>query len=397
MGCCGSYSVQNLPSRSTLTDILTNKTERLKIDSSFDDSSCLSISQIPFLSNSVNNIPDTNFSNTFELLGKNTPFETQIPPKTLYCNNNHILTWDTQVVFRSFQSTSSWTLICESCSSNFSSACWHCKACTYSICEICGNLNGNKPPHLKCRKNHILLWSPETIWDYRKDSTSEIFACDLCKEIKHEPSWNCDKCGYDICIPCGEKQKIEPCQNYLECFFNHKLSYVTLLLDESQYETYGIQCKTCQNWVDPDSPFCQCEVHDVDVCLKCVDDELKSLVPHPGFRCKDGKVMKIVAKEWVLQEIGDSVACDICKTEYFEYAFMCTDCFLCYCFSCGKDLHVKILNSYKETCKIGHQLVYKSPEEGDFVCVICREYFNTGFFTCESCNYKICVKDLELS
>lgn len=395
MGCCGSHPVDNLTSKTTLSEMLVNKTEKLKVGSSFDDSSSLSFMQVPYLCSSVNHAVDVNFCLVNDSYPSPEKSEILKSPDPLQCENNHILSWNTQLIFDIFQTSNSWTITCQLCLSNFSSFCWHCDTCNYSVCESCGNASGIKAPYLKCRKNHRLLWSPETIWYYRKDSTSEIFACDICKEIKHEPSWNCDQCGFDICITCGEKFNIKPCERFLEFCFNHRLNYVTLVLDESLYESFGILCKSCQKWIDPDSPFFQCEVHDIDVCLKCADDELKELVPHPGFRCKDGKTMKIIGKDWVLQEFSDNVACDLCKSDSFDYSFMCTDCFLCYCFTCSKDLHTKILNCHTKSCKIGHPLQYKSPEEGDFICNTCRDYFQTGFFTCECPNYKLCPKDLD--
>jgi hypothetical protein len=400
MGCCSSHPVNSLSSASKLSEKYFNKPENLKIISSFDDSSFLSIIKIPKKDHSLSNA-----RNSISLSLDESEILLQLPHKStptnpkklnflsnsLKCEKNHKMFWSSKIL-NSFDSPSLPLNNCFQCQVQSADSSWSCESCQVTLCESCGDLKGESAPHLRCPEGHILFWSPQTVWLYHRPQEPAVFACDNCEKVKHEPSWHCPECEFDLCLTCGESFNLKPLQEGLSCSEgHHRLGYVKLEVDISESQAFGIECFSCAEWIEPGDMLFQCDKHFLDYCLECFDHLLKKMIPHPGFRCKDWKKLQVFEKKKVCDEICDEIACDVCKGIMFEFCYLCDECFLCFCMPCAQVFHRKIKSFHQMKCMLGHTVQFFKPTDEGFECGKCKGLFMTGSFGCLECDEKICV------
>lgn len=320
-------------------------------------------------------------------------------PKKFECDSGHELLWYSDLPFYFYKLTQNWTIRCSVCQKIYSSAGWHCRSCNYDMCEDCAHHLGKETPKIKCDSGHECTWSPETVFLYNEINESRGFRCNICKETKFEPCWNCTTCFFDCCISCAIKDhKIHPPNDTLICTELHHLTYFRDIKSHISDEI-ALVCDKCKSEFTEGECFC-CQEHGYDLCIKCAKKKICSTTPHPGYLCREDKKMKIEEVAKKKEESGeDDIACEICKNGDMKYAYLCGDCMQCYCLKCSRELSKKIAKCHKLHCKNGHQLKWASSsavEIKKFKCDTCAKSYSTGLFTCGECNFNICINHLDL-
>ena len=316
------------------------------------------------------------------------------------CDNGHELIWHTDIPFHYMKITETPMIECSRCKIAYSSAGWHCRECLYDLCENC-SLEFDKPRQfMKCEEQHELFWSPETVGIYKENSPSSVgFRCNGCKKALIEPNWHCDHCSYDICIACGIKNGFKPPLNLLVCDKEHVLKQMDVVQEEA--DDYVLGCNLCSAVINDRIGFhCgECTEVDFDICLKCANKSISNMIPHPLYKCKEGKQLLLLDNlPAIRQESGEDCKCCSCGKENMNKAFICLDCCQCYCLKCSKKLYQSISALHKMKCENGHQLSYSYVSKYDskrFKCNICNELYGSGCFCCNACNFYVCIKDIQ--
>lgn len=326
------------------------------------------------------------------------PAHHTLKPTKFECDNGHDLLWYTDLPFHYFTVSSNWTLRCSICQSLYSCAGWHCRSCNYDMCIKCAEHLGKKAPELKCSAGHTCTWAPESVFIYKEESDSDGFICNICRSYKYEPNWNCVMCSYDVCISCAiETKNIHPPIDYLMCSENHHLKYYKDIQSHISSEVQLV-CDKCKTEITEGECF-NCNDHSFDMCIKCAKKRMFRTIPHPGYQCNEGKKLKIEDIESIKEETGKDIKCDICLRDNMKWAYLCGDCLQCYCLTCSRSLSKKIEECHKEKCKQGHQLTWTLSSEEEInklKCSTCSKSFSTGSFSCEDCNFNLCIKDMHL-
>ena len=328
------------------------------------------------------------------------------PPKVVVaknfeCDKGHELKWHSDIPFRYESINSTWLIRCDSCSNTYTGPGYHCDQCNYNLCETCCKPFSKPRQVLFCEANHELLWSPALVWKYKSEGHPDSFNCNLCKSSRHEPSWSCSACNYDVCLKCAQQADIVFPQEYIKCGqVNHPLDYVTSV-EPSEIDDKPVThlCDLCENVINDSEPRLLCNSHKFDVCIECANKRLYDMIPHPAFKCKEGKNLRVQSRVAVKEETEDDIKCQGCGDEEFNYGYICEVCLTAYCFKCSAKIYSGILNSHKQTCPDGHRLFWNfcsKRESLNYNCDICKLKFAHGTYTCSDCNYYICISDFKL-
>lgn len=320
--------------------------------------------------------------------------------KNFECQNGHELLWHADIPFKYESINYTWMIRCDACSNVYTGSGYHCHQCNYNLCDNCC-LPFDKPRQVMyCEVKHELIWSPAQIWNYKSQGYSASFNCNICKANRYEPSWSCEICSYDACLKCAQLSNIIPPQDFIMCkTVNHTLDYALKIEPNDDEKPVAHLCDLCENTISDSEPRLYCNSHSFDVCIECVNSKLDDMLPHPGFKCKEEKNLKVQSREKVKEETGDDIKCQVCENAEFELGYICGDCVTCYCLNCSGKIHRGILNCHKQTCTDGHRLSWvpcSKKETKVFNCNICKQRFSCGAFSCSDCNYYVCVNDFKL-
>jgi hypothetical protein len=194
------------------------------------------------------------------------------------------------------------------------------------------------------------------------------------------PSWNCSKCDYSICEPCGEKQGFLAPK--LRCLKNHDLiwrpdsSFYYKTKKNRDFFTC-FSCKTFQS-----SPSWHCRDCEVDLCIECG----KKGNQDPLVIC--GKCKKSVEFE-VKINVSSSENCEVCKRNSVENFMVCKNCKFSSCGNCWKDFKY---SGAHPVLSCPEDLLLEWHRARTFDCNVCFEEKKEVHFRCRSCKFHVCVK-----
>ena len=110
--------------------------------------------------------------------------------------------------------------VCNQCNQNiYNNGCFHCRRCFYSLCSKCfydsgGEISNEYQVSQKgqiSNHKHILTFLDANSRNIPITS-NPTFKCHICKGIflmEYAESWNCIRCGLDICEKCFKENKGE--------------------------------------------------------------------------------------------------------------------------------------------------------------------------------------------
>lgn len=310
-------------------------------------------------------------------------------PEEFKCANGHDYLWHTDTPFFYLANYGTPLINCNKCKNTYSCAGWHCRLCLDDICIECAGKFGMETSYMVCSNDHELIWSAETTGIY-----GSSFNCNTCEETgKMEPNWNCSECQYDVCIKCGSLAGFSPPFNLLVCESNHCLSLVSIEVTEG--EDFLLRCNTCEKDIHTPRSY-RCTDCDFDMCLDCAKERISRMIPHPGYKCPEGKSLEL--KD--VPEVGEdeeAFRCAACGNSEMKQAFLCGDCAHCYCLRCSRELFHGISHCYTKKCQNRHGLAWlyvPKYESQRFKCNVCSNVYKSGSFTCTECNYDVCIKDI---
>ena len=318
-------------------------------------------------------------------------------PEKFECSNGHTYAWHTDTPFIYAKNGDSWNIFCEKCSNSFSKAGWHCRKCSADLCDTCALKFDKHPQNLFCENSHPLFWSPETSGLYKELCGFPGFVCKKCKQLIKEPGWNCDICNYDLCINCGIEAGFNPPINLIVCSEGHNLVFDAHIIEKYEKEHFSPKCDVCKTEISIEGCY-HCDTDDYDLCVKCSKTIISHLIAHPGFRCQQNKEMVLIELQSKREETGEEIKCLNCDKDNHENGYFCDDCLQSYCLQCSRVIYRGILTSHEKKCSAGHGLnwvPYPKYESKMFRCNVCTDVFKTGCFSCDECNFDVCIKDIQ--
>ena len=285
---------------------------------------------------------------------------------------------------------------------SYSCAGWHCRQCLYDLCENCALKFSKAPQFLTCKNNHELYWSPETDGIYKENNPDSIgFACNTCeRKALKEPNWHCDHCSYNVCVECGTANGFKPPLKMVTCDNGHILKQARL----EENSDCELKCNACENEIK-DKIYFHCEecetpdhVEDIDICCPCALRDNDNMRPHPGYLCREGKKLILLNDIQAIKNLTDEECkCSSCGKNDMERAFICLDCYECYCLKCSKKLYQGISTAHRKKCPKNHPLKWcyvSKYETHAFKCSVCNSRYISGVFSCLECSYDVCIKDI---
>ena len=128
----------------------------------------------------------------------------------LTCARNHPLKYynDTSKYYKSMTGIGGDNIGCDYCGITFNGGSWHCRPCTYDLCDSCKENNDDSN-----ESEEIGNWSSDSDSEEDRGVTCDNnhrlqcgdcggYTCDICWTKKSGTTWYCLKCNYTLCIPC---------------------------------------------------------------------------------------------------------------------------------------------------------------------------------------------------
>ena len=212
-----------------------------------------------------------------------------------------------------------------------------------------------------------------------------------------EPDWNCDICNYDLCIKCGIEAGFKPPINLIVCSEGHNLTFDAHIIENYEKGNFLPKCNICGTEISKEGCY-HCEADDYDICVECSKGILSRMTAHPGLRCKDDIEMVLIDLQNKREETQKDIKCLNCGKEDYEIGYVCNDCLHSYCLQCSRLVYRGIIVSHEKKCPEGHGLLWYSVskyENRQFRCDVCTNNFTTGCFSCQECEFDICINDIQ--
>lgn len=332
----------------------------------------------------------------------------EIESNNLICQNGHGLIWSDVALFENFLNHKEIWIECGKCHDIFSTSCWHCKICAFSLCENCGNQQGHASPKLKCSNQHDLLIKFDLDIFYNTQDNS-IFSCAMCQITQFASGWHCRLCKYQYCLKCAVSLNVKPYQPSIKCQQNHELVLTLVKMPEikksskknsilgyfenkkhkknSKKEALLMNCKLCLVNVVGKSSFA-CEPCKCFVCENCVNFEIKPISPHPAISCPDHHLM-----QWYTFM---GFICNMCMISQLGPRYRCRLCDFDICYKCSNKLELIFRNnlSAKFACQHTIQYTFIDNYSQTVFCKSCglsNQNFAIKIFICEQCDCYFCI------
>ena len=233
----------------------------------------------------------------------------------LNCPNNHVLSWFSDIPFHYQKLNGEAHFTCHFCSGLRGGGSWHCRICSYDICEDCAAAHGCIRPKILCDKGHEAVWCPQITGLYSSEfGNKKAFKCARCQATKKEPDWNCLECKFDCCLRCGVDAVYRPPFNLLVCEQEHLLDH--FILAEKELGNCS-DCSACKTGINAKELYRCGLCEGYNVCLKCAQGRISRMVPHPVFLCLEGKAL-------VFGDIKQNykTRCSICTVDQMGKAYL---------------------------------------------------------------------------
>ena len=79
---------------------------------------------------------------------------------------------------------------------------------------------------------------------------------------------------------------------------------------------------------------------DISTCFPCAGREYDNMLPHPEYLCRlEQKLSLLNGIPAINNSITENCKCYACGKEDMEIAYICPDCYECYCLKCSKKLY----------------------------------------------------------
>lgn len=319
-----------------------------------------------------------------------TPFITanSLDQAEFKCPCGGFFIWQTDIVFWHYEKYANWNIHCDFCNTYFSKSAWKCNTCEKVLCRNCGNSKGMHPLIEYCTNQHELIWTPNISAYCSEEYKKTTYICEICKRNRNEPSWSCRDCEYNICIHCGIVKCLVPPLNPLICEEKNQLVF-------NRKSNNSSLCSKCHESSGRNS-YC-CNSCNYSLCTGCSEPIIRSMIAHPGLRCKRNHNLIVTKIDEVKAKSGKWIICMKCDNINMKYAYLCLFCCECYCLNCGDDIIKMILNYTGAKCSKGHCLFWSPLSESndsENICSVCWKRSYSGCFRCEICRINVCEDDV---